>query len=80
MDLKVYSPEITCNTQGWLGRRTETLQYTDEVFSDIAMLREFIADNDIQQIEIVSTNIGFIKRYAKTYLTKEELQRANNTE
>ena len=68
MNLEIYKPEITVKSKSVLSGETEKiLNYDDEWIQSMPILKAWIEDDEIQQIQIVSTNIGFIKTFTKSY-------------
>lgn len=71
-DRELYADDIDFFYVSMLaGKGEKTVRYDDPIFSDIAVLREWLAANDIQQIEVVSTNIGFVRKYRKRYRNQD---------
>ena len=60
----MFGVSILC---GKLDGQTTTMTELRE--SDIGILREFAVDNEIQHIQITSTNIGFVRGYQKRRTT-----------
>ncbi len=50
----------------------QTTTMTELRNSDIGILRCFAADDDIQCLQIVSTNIGFVRKYQKRFKRNEK--------
>jgi hypothetical protein len=68
MDLQIYNDTIHCKTASVLsGHHSEYMPISAPEFSNIPILREFLADNDIQEITIASSCIGFVKTFTKSY-------------
>jgi hypothetical protein len=69
MDLKpeeIYKKEVLYKEEGVFGRKLGTVTIT-EPEKMVGLLKEFWAENDIQEIILVSTNIGTIRTYTKQY-------------
>lgn len=74
MDLELYNSEIHCKTISAIsGEHSEDIPHTSEQFK-IPILREFIADDEIQEITVVSTNIGFVRTFRKYYRKQPETE------
>jgi hypothetical protein len=68
MNLEIYSPMIECDTVSALsGKHSEQVPHTAAQFREIPVLREWLADDDLQQIQIVSANIGFVRTFKKAF-------------
>lgn len=68
MNLKLYNAEIRCQTKSMLtGKHEEMIQCTDPIFERIGVLKAWLEDDDLQEIILCSTNIGFIKTFTKSY-------------
>jgi|GEM_PF-5891460 len=71
MNLELYNADIICKTNSMIsGKHEELLPHTDSVFNEIRILKSFLEDDDIQEIKLCSTNIGFVKSFTKSYRTK----------
>lgn len=66
---KIYKDEVIVKRLASViagpGEEIETLQSLRD--SGCALLAAFANDNDIQQIRVTSTNIGFVREYTKQY-------------
>lgn len=68
INLQLYEPTIRCRTKSVIsGEHEEMMKHTDPVFREIGVLREWLADNELQEITVCSTNIGFVKTFRKFY-------------
>lgn len=68
MNLKIYKPEITCKGDSMLsGSTVEEIAHSEPRLEKIPILREFMADDDLQEITVCSTNFGFVKTFTKHY-------------
>jgi hypothetical protein len=68
----IYEVAVRVTRQSVLCGEVEEMTSLDALLvSDIGLLREFALDDDIQYMKIVSTNIGMIREYAKTYKVSE---------
>lgn len=68
MDLKHYNSEIHCKTKSMIsGKHEEMMPHTDPVFESIGVLKAWLADDDLQEITVCSTNIGFVKTFTKSF-------------
>lgn len=64
LNLSLYAPEIDCETKSMLsGEHKQTVRY-DEL-PDIKVLKAWLADDDLQYLQVVSTNSGFIRSFQK---------------
>lgn len=68
MNLKIYKPEIRCETKSVFGNRTEHYQHDDERLKTLPVVQAFLADDDLQDMRVCSTNIGFVKTFTKEYV------------
>lgn len=70
MDTGLYKPHIICETKSVFGNRTEIINTQDAeyTYSDVPIVKDFLNDNDIQEMRIISTNIGFVKTFRKQFL------------
>lgn len=64
--IDIYIPEIHVKSKSMLEELGYTTQYDSDEMSH-PILKAFIDDNDIQEIRICSSNIGFIRTYSKYY-------------
>ena len=67
MDTEIYQEELRCTSKSFFGESDKMVKYTEIGAENIPILKAFLEDNDIQEIKLVSTNIGFIKSYTKVY-------------
>lgn len=68
MNIEIYEPEITCKSVSVItGTIEEKIPHTNHCFEKLAVLREFMADDDLQEMTVCSTNIGFVKTFRKQY-------------
>ena len=66
MKLAIYDENITCVTRSVIsGNHTEKVNF--QKLPDIAVLNAFLDDDDLQQMTITSTNIGFTRTFTKNY-------------
>jgi hypothetical protein len=72
MNLKYFQPEIICKTNSVIsGLHTEAVRFDDALF-DIPILEAFVEDEDLYEMTIVSTCIGFVKTFTKQFIPKAE--------
>lgn len=66
---KCYEPFLTLKIQSMLlGEHEEQVTPADgSAMWDIPIVQAFIADDDLQQMQIVSTNIGDVRTLTKHY-------------
>lgn len=66
---KVYDPEIVCESKSVISgetRRTFRFDEDDEAgYAKLPLVQAFISDHEIQEMTIVSANVGFIKTFRK---------------
>lgn len=70
MDLKLYNPTIRVKNQSVLSGEWEADVPLDEFernFSVFPLVMSFLEDNDIQEMRVTSTNIGFNKTFTKYF-------------
>ena len=73
MNLEIYSPIVRLTNVGATsGNFEEYADYGELTYGDSPILREFFNDDDVQEITIVSSNIGFIKTFRKFYKEQHE--------
>lgn len=65
----IYKPAIKYESISILAGKTEmdVIPGDNNLLWDAPLIAAFMADNDIQQIKFVSTNIGFVKTLTKQY-------------
>lgn len=67
MNLEIYNPDIRCQTSSMIsGKHEQMAAHTDEQFQG-PVLQAFLADDDLQEIVVCSTNIGFVRTFTKSY-------------
>jgi hypothetical protein len=72
LNLAMYGPTIRCKTKSMIsGEHTEDVDHCDPLL-DIPVLQEFLRDDDLQEIVVVSTNFGFIRTFTKHYRRDED--------
>ena len=68
MNLELYEPEITVRSESILTGKTEkVLNYDDKLIQSKPILKAWLEDDEIQEIQITSTCCGFIKTFTKSY-------------
>ena len=65
----IYKPHVRWESKSIFGESRGT---ADLSIADQPILQAFWADNDIQEVRVVSTNIGFIRTYTKEYKERSE--------
>jgi len=68
---KVYEQAIWTKGISWFGKDEEWVRLEIKDLPDLPLIKSFLEDDDIQQIKIVSTNIGFVRDYQKRYKKNE---------
>lgn len=64
----IYNDEVIVDVLSMrTGEHTDKESLSELKESNIAILRAFAEDDDIQEMRVVSTNIGFVRTYNKTY-------------
>jgi hypothetical protein len=64
----IYNDEVIVDVISMLsGKHKDMESLASLKESNLPILRAFAEDNDIQEMRLVSTNIGFVKTYSKTY-------------
>jgi hypothetical protein len=64
----IYNDEVIVDVISMItGKHTDKQSLSQLRESNLPILRAFAEDNDIQEMRLVSTNIGFVKTYSKTY-------------
>lgn len=67
MNLKLYNSELRCRTKSILnGEREEIIPATDPMFQ-IGVIKAFLEDDRLQEITVVSADLGFTKTFRKSY-------------
>lgn len=66
MNLQHYQPEIRVRSKSMLTGETDTKVHHSEL-PEIPVIREWLADDDLQEITVISTNIGFVKTFTKQF-------------
>lgn len=74
---EIYNPMILCRRKSLLSGSGEEWENVEDMLADECcppVLREWIEDVDLQEITVVSTNIGFTRTYTRFYnqLTREQ--------
>ena len=69
MNLEVYSPKLRLkSTSTFTGTIERDVEAGDAILPwHNALVQAFLADDDLQEMTIVSTNIGFVKTLTKQY-------------
>jgi hypothetical protein len=66
----LYEKEVVVKSVSVISGETK---YREDISnSDIPILKTFWEDNDIQEITVVSTNVGFVKTFTKVYVKEEK--------
>jgi hypothetical protein len=66
MNTEIYDPGIWCKTKSVLsGEHAELIDHQN--LPDTAVLKAWLEDDDLQELRVVSTSIGFIKTFTKSY-------------
>lgn len=66
LNLDLYAPEIDVEVTSMIaGKYKKVIQYTE--IEHIAVLKAWLADDDLQAIKVCSTNIGFVRGYQKRF-------------
>ena len=70
----VYEPELTLEVQSMLtGEYIEGVTPGDgNPLWEFPIVKAFLEDDDLQEMQIVSTNIGFIRKLTKHYKRQEQ--------
>lgn len=64
----MYSDTVSVKSKSVLSGETEGTASLDALKkSEIGILRAFAEDNDIQEITVASTNMGFVRTFTKQY-------------
>ena len=64
--MRTYSDEVTVDVKSAIsGTYQETVSLEKLKTSKIGVLREWANDDDLQYLQICSTNIGFVRTYEK---------------
>ena len=67
MNLKIYKKDLRYKNSGILsGQKDILINYKNKIFN-IPVMKEFLNDNDLQEITIISTCVGFKKTFTKIY-------------
>lgn len=68
MNLDIYSPIVRSIRKSMIsGEDTEDIDYRESLSARPAVLQAFLEDDDLQEMTVVSTNIGFVRTYRKQY-------------
>ena len=68
MDLETYQPKLKYRSNSVISGEIESeIEHSDPIFNSIPVLKAFIEDNDLQEITVTSTNIGFVKTFRKQF-------------
>ncbi len=73
MNLTTYYPMIRVISNGALSGKNDRFEhYETEWFNKIPTIKAWLEDNDIQEITVCSSNIGFVYTFRKFYSSQEE--------
>lgn len=65
--LKHYEPMVRLETKSVFGNRDELVPHTMLEKLGIGVVTEWLKDNELQEMTVCSTNIGFVKTFRKFY-------------
>lgn len=69
----IYSRLIRYKNSGVIsGQFDIVLDFEDERVPTAPVMKAWLADNELQHLEISSTNLGFVKTFTKSYATNED--------
>jgi hypothetical protein len=75
LNLEIYEPEIDCKTSSMLsGKHDEAVRF--DQLPDIPVIKAWLADDDLQSLQVCSTNIGFVKEFQKRLRRSPENNKA----
>lgn len=73
MNLSIYYPKIRITSNGALSGKNDRFEhYETHWFNKIPTVNAWLADDDLQQLEVCSSNIGFIYTFRKFYKEHEK--------
>lgn len=73
MNLGIYKPEIRERRSSILtGEGEQMIPHDDEGLNRIAVIKAFLDDDDLQEMTVCSTNIGFVRTFRKFYITADD--------
>jgi hypothetical protein len=67
LNLEIYEPTIRIETTSVFGNREEMVPHTMLEKLGIGVVTEWLKDNELQEMTVCSTNIGFVKTFRKFY-------------
>jgi len=73
LNLSIYDPEIDCKTSSILSGKHDEVTHFSEL-PDIPVIKAWLADDDLQSLQVCSTNIGFVKEFQKRFRNPENDQ------
>lgn len=69
MNLQLYDSKVRCRTISMIsGDHAEELAHTE--LPDMPVIQAFLDDDDLQELRICSTNIGFVRTFSKLFRPK----------
>ena len=79
LNLDLYAPEIDVDVSSMIGGKyKEVVQYTE--IEKFAVLKAWLADDDLQAIQVCSTNIGFVRQYQKRFKSRHSPENVKPTD
>ena len=73
MNLSIYYPKIRVTTNGALsGKNDHFVDHASGWFNQVPTVKVWLEDDDLQQLEVCSSNIGFVYTFRKFYASQEK--------